>query len=111
MEHATTRRRFLQTGAVSAAATLALSPYRLGAAAGLGASENAPPQIRLGVASYSFHKFDRAQVIEFVKQLHTPYLNAKDVKDHLPMSPPSATDEAVAAYKAAGIELTSGGVI
>ena len=69
------------------------------------------PQIKLGVASYSFHKFDRAHVIEFVKQLNTPYLNAKDVNDHLPMSPVSATEDAVKAYKAAGIELTSAGVI
>ncbi len=69
------------------------------------------PQIKLGVASYSFHKFDRAHVIEFMKQLNCSRLNAKDVLDHLPMTPASATDEAVAAYKAAGIELTAAGVI
>ncbi len=68
-------------------------------------------KIRLGVASYSFHKFDRAHVIEFLKQLQVTHLNAKDVLDHLPMKPPEATDAAVAAYKAAGIELTAAGVI
>ena len=37
---------------------------------------------KLGVASYSFRKFSRAQAIEMTKQLGTPYLNIKDV--HLP---------------------------
>ncbi len=68
-------------------------------------------KIRLGVASYSFHKFDRAHVIEFMKQLDTPYLNVKDVNDHLPMRPPEATDAAVKAYRAAGITLMTAGVI
>ena len=75
------------------------------------AKEERRPQIRLGVASYSFHQFDRAHVIDFMKQLNVHWLNAKDAKDHLPMTPPSATEEAVAAYKAAGIELTAAGVI
>jgi sugar phosphate isomerase/epimerase len=67
--------------------------------------------IRLGVCSYSFHQFDRAHVIEFMKQLNCSWLNAKDTKDHLPMTPPAATGEAVSAYKAAGITLTAAGVI
>jgi len=75
------------------------------------AADEKSPQIKLGVASYSFHKFDRAHVIQFMKQLNCSRLNAKDVLDHLPMTPASATDEAVAAYKAAGIELTAAGVI
>ena len=69
------------------------------------------PQIRLGVASYSFHQFERAKVISFLKELNVTWLNAKDVKDHLPMTPATGTDEAVAAYKAAGVELTGAGVI
>ena len=69
------------------------------------------PQIRLGVASYSFHKFDRAHVLDFVKELKTPYLNAKDVNDHLPSTSPEAEDAAIAAYKAAGIELKAAGTI
>jgi sugar phosphate isomerase/epimerase len=69
------------------------------------------PQIRLGVASYSFHKFDRAHVIDFMKELKTPYLNAKDVNDQLPSTSNEAEDAAIAAYKAAGIELTAAGVI
>jgi sugar phosphate isomerase/epimerase len=69
------------------------------------------PQIRLGVASYSFHKLDRAHVIDGMKQLNVRYLNAKDANDHLPMSPATATLQALDAYKSAGIELTGAGVI
>jgi sugar phosphate isomerase/epimerase len=70
-----------------------------------------PSPIRLGVASYSFRHFDRAHVIEFMKELNTPYLNAKDVKDHLPMTPPDETSKAVSDYNTAGIKLTAAGTI
>jgi sugar phosphate isomerase/epimerase len=70
-----------------------------------------PCPIRLGVTSYSFRHFDRAHVIEFMKELNTPYLNAKDVKDHLPMTPPEETLKAVSDYKAAGINLNAAGTI
>jgi sugar phosphate isomerase/epimerase len=67
--------------------------------------------IRLGVASYSLRKFERSRVVEFMKELKTPFLNAKDVKDHLPMTPPEAAKQAVADYTAAGIQLTAAGTI
>ena len=54
---------------------------------------------------------DRAHVIESLKELKTTYLNAKDVKDHLPSTSKEAEDEAISAYKAAGIQLTAGGTI
>jgi len=95
---------------MAAAAAGALSSRELSEPA-MAAEDGKRPQIRLGVASYSFHKFDRAHVIDFMKQLNTPWLNCKDVNDHLPMTPPEATGTAVAAYKAAGIELTAAGVI
>ncbi len=99
---------------MAAAAASALSTRAWGepaVAAAAAAEDSRHPQIRLGVASYSFHKFDRAHVIEFMKQLNTPWLNCKDVNDHLPMAPPEATGAAIAAYRAAGIELTGAGVI
>jgi sugar phosphate isomerase/epimerase len=65
--------------------------------------------IRLGVASYSFRKFDRSHVIEFTKQLNTPYLNVKDV--HLPMGAPDEIRQAAGQFKAAGIKLTAAGTI
>jgi len=98
------RREFLRSSAVVAAS----------AAAGgrsLFAKTAKPSPIRLGMCSYTFREFDRAHVIQFMKELTLTDLNAKDVKDHLPMTPPSATDEAVAAYKAAGIKLTAVGTV
>jgi sugar phosphate isomerase/epimerase len=66
--------------------------------------------VRLGLASYTFRNFNRAQLIGFMKQLNAYALNAKDVKDHLPMDP---QEEAVALadYAAAGIKLHAAGAI
>jgi len=66
--------------------------------------------IRLGVASYTFRNFSRAQMIGFLKQLNVLALNAKDVKDHLPTD---AQQEAAALsdYAAAGIKLHAAGTI
>ena len=50
--------------------------------------------IKLGVASYSFRKFNRAQAIQMTKQLGTPYLNVKDF--HLSLD---ATPAEIAAAK------------
>ncbi len=46
---------------------------------------SAASPIRLGIASYTFSKFDQAHLIDFMKELKTPYLNLKDF--HLPMTP------------------------
>ena len=67
-------------------------------------------EIRLGLASYTFRDFPRSQVITWMKQLRLTALNAKDVKDHLPMDP-TAEAQAVADYRAAGIELTAAGTL
>lgn len=92
----TTRREFLRYSAFAAAAsTVAASP--------LFAKPGRTSPFHLGMCSYTFREFDRAHVIEWMKELKLTGLNAKDVKDHLPMTPPEATLEAVAAYKAAGI--------
>lgn len=57
---------------------------------------------KLGVASYSFRKFSRSQVIAMMKQLGTPYLNVKDF--HLPLnSSPEEIDAAKKEFAAAGI--------
>lgn len=73
------------------------------------AAEEAPP-IRLGLASYTFRNFSRAQMIGFMKQLNVFDLNAKDVKDHLPTDPQEQA-AALAAYAAAGIRLHAAGTI
>jgi sugar phosphate isomerase/epimerase len=98
------RRDFVRSGALAAAAC-ATSTRVLAAPT----MEVASP-VRLGLASYTFRNFDRAQLIGFMKQLNVSELNAKDVKDHLPMDP---TEEAKALedYHAAGIQLHAAGAI
>ena len=67
-------------------------------------------KIRLGLASYTFRNFSRAQSIDFMKQLDLTDLNAKDVKDHLPID--SAGEEAALAdYATAGIKLHAVGTV
>jgi len=65
--------------------------------------------IRLGIASYTFRNFDRAHLLDFMKQLNTPYLNLKDV--HLPMTPADEVSKQADEYRAAGITLTALGTI
>jgi sugar phosphate isomerase/epimerase len=65
--------------------------------------------IRLGIASYTFRKFDQQHLIEFMKELKTPYLNLKDV--HLPMTPADQVAARAAEYRAAGLTLTAAGTI
>jgi sugar phosphate isomerase/epimerase len=76
-------------------------------------SRNAPPSeatsIKLGIASYTFRKFDEAHLIDFMKQLKTPYLNLKDM--HLPMTPVDQIAPRAAEYRAAGLTLTAAGNI
>lgn len=64
--------------------------------------------LKLGVASYSFRHFSRAQAIGMTKQLGTPYLNVKDF--HLKLSStPQQIDEAVQEFHKAGIILVGCG--
>ena len=66
--------------------------------------------IKLGVASYSFRKFTRAQAIQMMLKLGTPYLNVKDF--HLPLdSTPGQIDQAVKEFHDAGIILVGCGNI
>jgi sugar phosphate isomerase/epimerase len=64
----------------------------------------------LGLASYTFRNFSRAQMIGFLKQLNVFALNAKDVKNHLPAEPQQQA-AALADYAAAGISLHAAGTI
>ena len=59
------------------------------------AESGAPAPIRLGLASYTFREFMRPQLIAYMRELRLTGLNAKDVKNHLPMDP---ADEARALY-------------
>lgn len=103
-----TRRSFVRSSALVAAACAA--PGAVPAFSQLTQAGGAPSPIRLGLASYTFREFTRAQLIGFMKQLRVTGLNAKDVKDHLPMEP-AAEAQALADYSAAGIHLHAAGAI
>src|SRR2546427_3938048 len=107
MKHPFPRREFIRSSAMAAAA-LAASDEFLAAGAGRPPGDEGSP-IRLGVASYTFRNFSRAQMIGFLKQLNVLELNAKDVKDHLPMD--AKEEAALADYAAAGIKLHAAGTI
>lgn len=100
------RRTFLSTAAIAAAASAA---PRI-ATAEPHADSGAPSPIKLGIASYTFRNFQRAQMIEWLKQLHVTSINTKDARDHLPMDP-AGEAAALADYKANGIELHAAGAI
>lgn len=111
------RRTLLQTGSLAAAA--ALLPHD-SYAAPTSSQSYAPAAlrmptpatdlpIRLGIASYTFNKFDSRHLIEFMHELKTPLLNLKDM--HLPMTPLDQVAAKAAEYRAAGFILTAAGNI
>jgi sugar phosphate isomerase/epimerase len=102
------RREFVGASAITAAACAASSVVPALSAPPESTKSLAP--IPLGVASYTFRNFSRAQLIEFMKQLNVSALNAKDVKDHIPMDP-SEESKALSDYAAANIKLHATGVI
>jgi sugar phosphate isomerase/epimerase len=101
------RRDFVRAGALAGAAFAASSDV-FGLAQEHASSDESP--IRLGIASYTFRNFNRAQMIGFMKQLNVLALNAKDVKDHLPTDPQQEV-AAAADYAAAAIRLHAAGTI
>ena len=102
------RRDFVRSSALLVAAAAAPTDLASLAKKSLPASEAS--LIRLGLASYTFRNFTRAQMIGFMKQCNVSELNAKDVKDHLPMDPQQEAT-ALADYAAAGIKLHAAGAI
>jgi sugar phosphate isomerase/epimerase len=102
------RRNFLQSGALAAAAGVASSAVPTLAQPTAAAGKPSP--IHLGLASYTFRNFTRDQMIGYMKQLNLTDLNAKDVKDHLPMDPTEEA-KALADYAANGIKLHAAGTI
>src|ERR1700736_3518475 len=108
MENTSSRRNFLRSSALVAGVFTATSNVL--ALAQERPSADEPSPIRLGLASYTFRNFSRAQMIGFMKQLNVFGLNAKDVKDHLPMAPQEEA-AALADYAAAGARLHAAGTI
>ena len=102
------RRTFLKTSAAAvltpwpAIVTSPPDPLSLPERGGVGG--------KLGVASYSLRKFTRAQAIEMVIALGTPYINLKSV--HLPYE--LAPEELAAGRReveVAGLQIVGGGTI
>jgi sugar phosphate isomerase/epimerase len=107
------RRAFIGTtvvGGVALAATNNASAFASPQMSPGQTNEDKPSGVRLGLASYTFRNFTRAQLIGFMKQLKVTELNAKDVKDHLPIDSQAET-AALADYTAAGIKLHAAGAI
>jgi sugar phosphate isomerase/epimerase len=108
MKNTFSRRNFVQSGALLAAASV--SPRGATLLAQPTPVSGKPSPIHLGLASYTFRNFTRAQMIAYMKQLNVTDLNAKDVKDHLPMDP-TLEAQALADYAANGIKLHAAGTI
>ncbi len=102
------RRDFVRTSALAAGVFVA--PKNVWALAQQRPSSSEAPPIRLGLASYTFRNFTRAQLIGFMKQLNVFELNVKDVKDHLPTNPQEEA-AALTDYAAASIKLHAAGAI
>jgi sugar phosphate isomerase/epimerase len=102
-------RRDFARSAMLVTATFTASGDALASAQNLPAADEASP-IRLGLASYTFRNFSRTQLIGFMKQLNVYALNAKDVKDHLPIDPDQES-AALADYAAASIKLHAVGAV
>ena len=102
------RRDFVRSGALVAAAVAGSDDV---SALGLERPlSDEASSVRLGLASYTFRNFSRTQLIAFMKQLNVFALNAKDVKDHLPIDAPEES-AALADYAASGIKLHAAGAI
>jgi sugar phosphate isomerase/epimerase len=106
MKNVLSRRNFVRSGALAAAAYATSSAVPAIAAP----AHDATAPVNLGLCSYTFRNFDRAQLIGFMKQLNVLALNAKDVKDHLPMDPAEEA-KALDDYHAAGIQLHAVGTV
>ncbi len=97
----TNRRTFFKSAAALAAAGMA--PLEAGKRSSAG-------MLKIGVASYSLRKFPRAKAIEMLKTLRVGYVSIKSF--HLPYEgSPEETRKGADEFRAAGIEVLSGGNI
>ena len=103
MKQTFSRRTFVQSGALIAAACATSSVVPTFAQPTT--AQGKPSPVHLGLASYTFRNFTRAQLIGFMKQLNVTDLNVKDTKDHLPMDPQEEA-KALADYAAARHQAT-----
>ena len=86
-----TRRKFLQQTALGIAGTLTL-PLAGGAAPRFNYYKKESP-LQMGIAGYTFAKFDLDKSIEMMRRLNIKYLSVKDF--HLPLNSSEATIKSV----------------
>jgi sugar phosphate isomerase/epimerase len=98
------RRTFVRSSALAACAAPTLSLVQPTPAAGT------PSPVHLGIATYTFRNFTRAQMLPWLKQLNIASLNCKDTKDHLPIDA-AAEAQALSDYAANAIALHAAGTI
>ena len=104
------RREFLTTATVAAAAVGTSRAHAQLAAASLSSQQADTTIPKLGIASYSLRNFSRERAIEMTRSLGARYINFKSV--HLPYDA-SAAEFATARSElaAAGLQLVGGGTI
>lgn len=107
MEKNVSRRLFLESGALAA---LGAAGSRFALASPPSEESGKPCPIQLGIATYTFRNFTRDKMIGFLKALEINQINAKDVKDHLPIDP-QQEEAAIKDYTDAGIKLHAAGAI
>ena len=107
MNRFTSRRSFVRNSLIVAGSVVPACAMPFSAVSTVATSVG---PIKLGLASYTFRNFSRAQLIGFMKQLDVSALNAKDVKDHLPADA-AGEQAATADYGAHAIQLHAVGAL
>jgi len=103
------RKKFIQQATLGVAATMAI-PFAGKAAIAQKVSAQAAPALPVGIAGYTFAKFDVEKSIAMMKRLDLHYLSVKDF--HLPLdSSPEKIAAVLAQFAAAGIKVYTVGVI
>jgi inosose dehydratase len=104
------RRQFLQTTLIGSAALGGISFPGPSVAAVSKPDTDTSHGLKLGMASYTLHKFTLDQAIAMTKQAGMKYITLKDM--HLPMNSSAAERQATRQkVEAAGLVLMGGGVI
>lgn len=106
MKNSISRRSVLRAGGLAAAASFLPNPSQAETPLEPPSADAALP-VRLGLATYTFRKFDSDHVVQWAKELKTPYLNLKDM--HLPLTPLDQVAAKAAEYRAAGFTLVAAG--
>ncbi len=103
------RRSFIQKTAMGLAGSVAV-PFLGNAAMGIKEVSAAPAPLAVGIAGYTFAKFDVDQSIAMMKKIGVTNLSIKDI--HLPLnSSDEKINAVVSKFKAAGINTYTVGVI